>query len=236
MKLSKFKRFMYYCSIKIINRFLAFTCDDQPPIYQATLFILAEGDGPVLLPTLILFVTTDVVSIWLLLNHHDGCYVKISLIPVNPGFLILMLIHVNGNPNHFEVLRYRSIIFPLLINHLLIWISLLLSWKKINFNFSGADHLLADLGFIKLSRGRSIIFFIGLDFIDANCRILSEEKHHLHYTPLKPFASNCFLNIQLSPSVTNCFLGFKLKPFPLPITVGLFSAIIRVSFIHSAIN
>ncbi|KAI2797283.1 hypothetical protein BLOT_011264 [Blomia tropicalis] len=57
----------------------------------------------------------------------------------------------------------------LMLNHLLIWISLLLSWKKINFSISVADHLLADLLFIELSRDRSIIFF-ELDFVDAYCR------------------------------------------------------------------
>ena len=46
-----------------VRCFLAFTCDDQPLFYQATLFVLAEIDGPVLLPTLILFVTTEDASI-----------------------------------------------------------------------------------------------------------------------------------------------------------------------------
>ncbi|KAJ6219228.1 hypothetical protein RDWZM_005040, partial [Blomia tropicalis] len=77
---------------QFINRFLAFTCDDQPPFYkaalfvlaeadgpvrcflaftcyhqplfyQATLFVLAKADGPVLLPTLIVFVTIEDASI-----------------------------------------------------------------------------------------------------------------------------------------------------------------------------
>ncbi|KAI2799901.1 hypothetical protein BLOT_012112 [Blomia tropicalis] len=59
MKLSKFKlvrltfRVLLFNQTKqIIDRFLAFTCDDQPPFYQATLFVLAEADGLVLLPTL----------------------------------------------------------------------------------------------------------------------------------------------------------------------------------------
>ncbi|KAI2802247.1 Exocyst complex component 4 [Blomia tropicalis] len=54
MKLSKFKlvcltfrvQIMIQMIHIIINRFLAFTCGDQPTFYQATLFVLAEADGP----------------------------------------------------------------------------------------------------------------------------------------------------------------------------------------------
>ena len=81
------------------------------------------------------------------------------------------------------------------INRLLIWISPLLSWKRINFNFSVADHLLADLGFTELSCCRLV--WIMLTRIAEGENFTKKQTSLLHWTPLKPFASNCFLNNQL---------------------------------------